>query len=68
MDSNAITKDDQGQANQLQFPGSGPDDFDVDDADASFKPEYDNQKFVPIDSEFLIEHDRLEHEEANRMD
>lgn len=65
MDSNAVINNDQEQANNLRFPGSGPDDFD--DADASFKPEYYNQ-FVPIDSEFLIEHDRLEHEEENRMD
>ena len=30
------------------------------DVDASFKLGYDNQQFVPIDTEFLIEHDRLE--------
>ena len=37
-----------------------PADAEPDDFDGSFKPEYDNQQFVPIDSEFLIEHDRLE--------
>ena len=37
-----------------------PADSEADDCDGGFKPEYYNQKFVPIDSEFLIEHDRLE--------
>lgn len=50
----------KGEVN-IDKPGAGHQLYlEGDDVSTGFKPDYDNQNFVPIDSEFLIEHDRLE--------